>query len=123
LCRGSRSRRRDRSWKRSGRRRRSWPCDRRRNHRPRNHRGRGGTRRSHHGFLLLGNGFQHISGTGDVRQIDLGLDFFFAAQRTCGAGRRRLRLGRATDVLTHLFRFMFLERTGMGLLLRHSDER
>jgi hypothetical protein len=58
-----------------------------------------------------------------MRQIDLGLDFFFAAQRTRRAGRRRLRFGRAAEVDPHFFGFMLLERTGMGLLLRHSDER
>jgi hypothetical protein len=58
-----------------------------------------------------------------MRQIDLGLDFFFAAQYTRGPGRRCLRFGRAAEVEPHFFRFMLLERTGMGLLLRHPDER
>ena len=75
------------------------------------------------GFLLLRDGLQHIAGPGDVRQINLGLDFFFAAQWASRASRRRLRFGRATDVDPHFFRFMLLQRTGMGLLLRHSDER
>jgi hypothetical protein len=57
-----------------------------------------------------------------MRQINLGLDFFFAAQRARGP-RRRLRFGRAADVGPYFFRFMLLERTGMGLLLRHSDDR
>jgi hypothetical protein len=57
-----------------------------------------------------------------VRQIDLGLDFFFAAQWARGTGGRRLRFGRAADVGSHFFRFMLLERTGMGLLLRHPDD-
>jgi hypothetical protein len=34
------------------------------------------------GFLLLRNRAQHIARSGDVRQINLGLDFFFAAKRT-----------------------------------------
>jgi hypothetical protein len=38
------------------------------------------------GFLLLRDRLQHISRTRDVRQINLGFDFFFAAQ-----GTRRLR--------------------------------
>jgi len=58
-----------------------------------------------------------------MRQINLSLDFFIAAQRAHGPGRRRLRLGRAAEVDPYFFRFMFLERTGMGLLLRHPDER
>jgi hypothetical protein len=57
-----------------------------------------------------------------VRQINLGLDFFFAAQWARGTGGRRLRFGRAADVGSHFFRFMLLERTGMGLLLRHPDD-
>jgi len=71
----------------------------------------------------LRDGLQHISRPGDVRQIDFGLDFFFAAQRARGTRRRRLRFGRAAEVDPHFFRFMLLERTGMGLLLRHPDER
>jgi hypothetical protein len=30
-------------------------------------------------FLALGNCLQHISRTRDVRQVDFGFDFFFAA--------------------------------------------
>jgi hypothetical protein len=74
-------------------------------------------------FLLLRDRLQHISRPGNMRQIDLGLDLFFAARRARGAGGRRLRLRRATDVGPYLFRFVLLERTGMGLLLRHSDDR
>ena len=74
-------------------------------------------------FLLLGNRFQHIARPGNMGQIDLGLDFFFAPQRSRGPGRRRLRFGRAADVGPYFFRLMLLERTGMGLLLRHPDDR
>jgi len=74
-------------------------------------------------FLLLRNRFQHISGPGDVGQIDLSLDFFFATQRSRGPGRRRLRFRRAADVGPYFFRLMLLKRTGMGLLLRHPDDR
>ena len=110
-------------------RRRSWRRRRLRHWRRRRNDGPGHDRRSHgpyrcsRRFLLLRNGFQHITRPGNVRQIDLGPDFFFAAQRARGTGGRRLRFGRAANVLAHLLRFMFLERTGMGLLLRHSDER
>jgi hypothetical protein len=58
-----------------------------------------------------------------MRQIDLGLDFFFAAQGARSTRGRRLRFSGAADVGSHLFRFMVLDGTGMGLLLRHSDER
>jgi hypothetical protein len=75
-------------------------------------------------FLLLRNRPQHIPGTGDVRQINLGLDFFFAANRagTGLAGLRRTFRGR-TDVHTYLLRFMLFQRTGVRLLLCHSDQR
>ena len=114
---------RSRNRGRSGRRR--WSCYRRRSHRSSHDcRRRGGarTRRRYH-FFLLRDGFQHISRPGNVRQIDLGLDFFFAAQGTRGPRRRRLRFGRAAEMHPHLFRFMLLERTGMRLLLSHPDER
>ena len=38
-------------------------------------------RRRRSRFFLLRDCFQHISRPGNVRQINLGLDFFFAAQR------------------------------------------
>jgi hypothetical protein len=82
-----------------------------------------GPNRSRGRFLLLRDGFQHISRPGDVRQIDLGLNFLFAAQRPRGTGGRGLRFGRAADMGPYLLRFMLLERTGMGLLLRHPDDR
>ena len=74
-------------------------------------------------FLLLGNCSQHISGAGDMRQINLGFDFLFATQRAGGTRGRCLRFGRAPDMGPHLFRFMLLDGTGMGLLFRHSHER
>ncbi len=95
---GPRSWRRRRNCRRRNRGRggrRRWSGHRRRSHRSRHHCRRSGwarTRRRHY-FFLLRDGFQHISRTGDVRQIDLGLDFFFAAQRTRGPRRRRLRFG------------------------------
>ena len=72
-------------------------------------------------FFLLRDGSQHISRPGDVRQVNLGLDFFFAAQRARGLHRSRRGLGRAAQMDPHFIRFMILERTGMGLLLRHPD--
>jgi hypothetical protein len=36
--------------------------------------------RRRHSFLALRNRLQHISGSRDVRQINFGLDFFFAAK-------------------------------------------
>jgi len=57
-----------------------------------------------------------------VGEIDLGLDFLFAAQGPGRSGGMRL-LRRATDVGSHFFGFVLLDRTGMRLLLRHPDER
>jgi hypothetical protein len=56
-----------------------------------------------------------------VRQINLGFDLVFAARRPRRLRTRRLPFGRAAEVLAHLLRFVLLERTGMRLLLRHSD--
>jgi hypothetical protein len=66
---------------------------------------------------------QHISRPRDVRQVDLGFDFFFAAQWTRGPRRRCLPFSRAADIGPHFFRFMVFDRTGVRLLLSHSDER
>ena len=73
-------------------------------------------------FFLLRNCFEHISGAGNVRQINFGLDFFFAAKWTRGFGSRRLRFGRAANVGPHFYRFVLLDRTGVRLFLRHPDE-
>jgi hypothetical protein len=51
------------------------------NRRPGGDRRRNWLRRSRYGFLLLRDRFQHVAGTRDMGQINLGLDFFFAAQR------------------------------------------
>ncbi len=120
-----RRRGRFRRWNRwrHGRRRRSCHWRRRHNHWSGGHGRRCGTSGRRNRFLLLGNGFQYISRPGDVRQVNLGLDFFFAAQRARRPGRQSLRFGRAADVGPHLLCFVLLERTGMGLLLRHSDDR
>jgi hypothetical protein len=75
-------------------------------------------------FLLLSNRSQHIPGTGNVRQINFGLDFFFATKRTRTrlAGRRRT-FRRGADIHPYLLRFVLFERTGVCLFLRHSDHR
>jgi hypothetical protein len=59
-----------------------------------------------------------------VRQINFGLDFFFAANsaRTRPASRRRT-LRRGADVDAHLFRFVVFQRTGVRFLLGHSNQR
>jgi len=65
--------------------------------------------------------FEHVSRMGDVRQINLGLDFLFAAQGLAGLGSRGRRFRRAANMRPHFFRFVLLERTGMRLFLGHSD--
>ena len=58
-----------------------------------------------------------------MRQINLGLDFFFAAQGAGRAGRRRLRFSRAADVGPYFFRFVLFQRAGMRFFLGDSDKR
>jgi hypothetical protein len=70
---------------------------------------------------LLGNGFEHISGPGDVRKIDLGFDLFFAARRADGLRGGTLCFGVGAEVGSYSFCFVFFQRTRMGLLLGHPD--
>jgi hypothetical protein len=71
--------------------------------------------------LLLAQQIQHIAGFGDVRKINLGLDFVgLGAARTrslAGAGRfpGLVKMG------PHLVRFMVFKRTGMGFLLGYTN--
>jgi hypothetical protein len=90
-------------------------------HRRRRWTRRCGRRRS---FLLLRNCSQHIPRTGNVRQVNLGFDFFFAAKRagTRLASRRRTFRG-GTDIHTYFLRFMLFQRTGVRLLLGHPHQR
>jgi hypothetical protein len=69
----------------------------------------GARRRPRQSFFPLGDGLQHISRTGDLRQIDLGLDFFFAAQRARGSRGRGLRIGGGPEVSPYLFCFMLFQ--------------
>jgi hypothetical protein len=59
--------------------------------------------------LLLSNGAQHVTRPRDMREVDLGLDFFFAVN---GARRRPRRTGRylgaAAEMFPHQFRFEIL---------------
>jgi hypothetical protein len=56
-----------------------------------------------------------------MREINLGLDFFFAAQWARAARRGTLRFSRAADIRPHLLGFMVLDGTGVRLLLSHPD--
>lgn len=97
---------------------------RRHNRRLRRNRRRGGPRRRHsRSFLFLRDRPQNITGTGDVRQINLGFDFFFAAQRARGTRRGTRRFGRAADIDPDLLCFMLLQRTGMRFFLGYAHMR
>jgi len=58
-----------------------------------------------------------------VRQINLGLDFFFAASRAGRPASRRMAFRRTAEVGSHLLRFVVFQRTGMCLFFSHSDLR
>lgn len=79
--------------------------------------------RMFHRFLLLRDRSQHIPGPRDVRQIDLGLDFLFAARGMCRFRRLGRRIRRTAQVCPYFFRFVFFERAGVSLLLGDSDNR
>jgi hypothetical protein len=71
---------------------------------------------------LLRNRAQHVAGTRDLRQIDFGFDFFFAA----GGGARGLAGARSgfaagPQMLPNQIRFMLFQRTGVRLLFRNSN--
>jgi hypothetical protein len=57
-----------------------------------------------------------------VRQINLGFNFLFAAQRARRPARCRWCIGGAADVGAYFFGFMVLERTGMRLLFGDADD-
>jgi hypothetical protein len=72
------------------------------------------------GFLLLRYGAQHISRARNMREVDLGLDLFFAASSTGGFRRTRRRVGSAAEMFAHQVRFVIFQGTGVRLLLRHA---
>jgi hypothetical protein len=72
-------------------------------------------------FLLLRDRSQHIARTRNVRQINLGLDFLFAAGRMGRFRGLRGRLPPTAQVRPHFFGFVFFERAGVSLLLGDSD--
>jgi hypothetical protein len=71
-------------------------------------------------LLLLRDQLQNIARLGDVRQVNLRLDFFRLSPETRTA-RRRTRLGGRAEVRPHFFRLVVLERTGVRLLLGDSN--
>jgi hypothetical protein len=71
--------------------------------------------------LLADNGFQDISRFGDVREVDLGLNF--VAIRTYRTRRftRRGRFTAAVEVGPHFVSFVVFQGTRMGLFLGDSN--
>jgi hypothetical protein len=63
---------------------------------------------------------QYIARLGNVRQINLCLDFVGVAARTRRARWRGLCLG-STEMGPHLLCFMFLDRTGVRLFLSDAN--
>jgi hypothetical protein len=58
-------------------------------------------------FLLLRDEAQDVSRSRNMREVDLGLDLFFAVSGTRRSLRRTRRcVGAAAEMLPHQFRFM-----------------
>ena len=104
---------------------RRWTADRRRSgNRGLLYRNSGTHRWRRRSFLLLRNRSQHVPGTGNVGEVNLGLDFFFTARRSrTGLPRLGRSFRRGADVHPYLLRFVLFQRTGVRLFLRHSDQR
>jgi hypothetical protein len=80
--------------------------------------------RRRHSLLALRNRLQDISRTGNVRQINFGFDFFFAAKRTrTRLARRGRTFRRGTEIYAYFLRFVLFQRTGVRFLFCHSDQR
>jgi hypothetical protein len=74
-------------------------------------------------FLLLSYGLENIARAGNMGQINLRLDFWFAARRVSWPGQVRRGFRRPTEVGSHFFSFVFFERAGVSLLLGDSGKR
>ena len=74
-------------------------------------------------MLLIKNRLQHITGLGDVRQINLGLDLIRSRMSGTGRPSGTVSITRAFEVGTNFFRFVLFERAGMGLLLGDTHFR
>jgi hypothetical protein len=71
--------------------------------------------------LLLGDRAQHVTRSRDVREVNLGLDFFFAVSSASRSPRRtRRRIGAPAEMLSHQVRFEVFQRTGVRFLLRDT---
>jgi hypothetical protein len=68
-------------------------------------------------LTLLGEGLQHVSRLGDLRQVDLRAELIRRARPTAGSGA----MVKVTEVLTYLLCFVGFERAGVGLLLGDAN--
>jgi hypothetical protein len=71
-------------------------------------------------LLLLRDQLQHVAWLGDVRQVDLCLDFVGFAP-SAGRARRRTRLGGFAEVGSHFLRLVVLKRAGVRLLFGNPN--
>jgi hypothetical protein len=79
--------------------------------------------RSRGPLLLADDGFKSVAGLGNMREVDLGLDFIGVGTSRTGRPAGTLRRAGNAQADTHFFRFMVFERTGMALLFGDSDFR
>jgi len=70
---------------------------------------------------LLLDGAQYVARPRNIRQVNLGFDFLFAASGTRSLRRTWRCLGAAAQMFPHQFRFVVFQGTGVRLLLRHAN--
>jgi hypothetical protein len=72
-------------------------------------------------LLLVGqNGLHHITGLGDVGEIDFGLQPLWSARSCAALGAAP---GIALKLRTNLVRFVVFQRTGVGFAARQAEFR
>jgi hypothetical protein len=71
-------------------------------------------------FLLLRDRTQNIAGTGNMRQVDLGLDLVFDMSGTRRLRRCRPCLRMSAQMLADQFRLVLLQRAGVRFLLGNT---
>lgn len=70
---------------------------------------------------MLSDRAENIAGAGDMRQVDLGLDFFTGRPRRARSLACAVRFACASKVRTHFLGLVLFQGAGMRLLLRHTD--
>jgi hypothetical protein len=73
--------------------------------------------------LFADDCLQYIARLGNVREVDLGLDFAGISLRHPRGLRRCLRFIGGAEMSAQLFGFVLFQRTGMGLLLADPNLR